>query len=293
VLVKCHEATNRLLEEIINLIFNTCLSQNDFAGLTALACVNKHWNTHANLFEESYNLKEHCPSNLTILDLKEQGYNSDLEPRINSFAVLKCFQELAPYVENDAGLTLLTSHSTLNELVALATKERSVDWDEESYIDDAVAQKLGDAPVELSVSLITNNVFKGSRNKSYGVRKKLAEAHGCEIPTAQEYFALSIYADICNMPSRERLYPDCAISSTHVDGCPLLFEYSTRDNDGIIIDDTAILLEISRDDNDIKINEEPIGAGGKRTFSPKAPSISGASTAGVDALSNLNTLNNH
>jgi hypothetical protein len=185
---------DQLLDDNIKEIFFHCQSNGDWESIGALACVNKYYRECATKYWEQFELKLFCPE-LRILDAEAQGVTVSDKPQINKLAILKCFHKLAPHVENNEGLTLLTMRKglTLNQLVAIAAKAGmtvEIFWDK-------IVQELGDVPVEQTyVILITNSVFKESRNKSYALQKDLVGEHGCEMPTVQEYVALCVFTNI-------------------------------------------------------------------------------------------------
>jgi hypothetical protein len=110
---------------------------------------------------------------------------------------------------------------TLNQLVAIAAKagmDVKIHWNK-------IVKELGDVPVEQTyVILITNSVFNESRRKSYDQQKELVGAHGCEMPTVQEYVALCVFT---NKVFQKCLYGQNPLTygrtSTQVEGDPLIF----------------------------------------------------------------------
>lgn len=205
--------------DVMEVIFSKCISLCDLNTIIAFPCVNKYWNQFTVTFIKG-NLKYVCPE-LTIMDAKTQKRECAEEPKIDEFKVFKAVKKLAPHVEDNAGVTLLTliKGDTLNKLTKIAWEEGMqviVPW-------NAIIEELGDVPVEQTYTiLITNNVFIDSRNKNYKAQEILAEEHGCQMPTGQEYVALCVFA--------KKIFQKCLYgqnpltyghSSTHVQGFPL------------------------------------------------------------------------
>ena len=191
-----------------------------------LACVNKYFNACVKAYMERLDptdLTRLCPK-LTILDAKAQGITVDDEPQVNKLQVLKWCKELAPHVENNEGLTLLTMPKglTLNQLAAIATaKGITVDvWDE-------LLQEHGNVPVEQTyVIVITDSVFRISRSKIYAQQQELVARHRCVMPTVQEYVAHCVFTNIVYQKCIYRQDDEQTLwtygrSSTHVQGFPL------------------------------------------------------------------------
>jgi hypothetical protein len=218
---RSHNMTDQLCDDILQLIFLHCQSQSDWKSIGALTCVNQHYKRYATKkYWKQFDLKLFWPE-LTILDAKAQGMTIYDEPQISKLAILKYLQKLAPHVENNEGLTLLTMCKglTLNQLFAIA-KQAGIKvsvWDE-------IVKELGDVPVEQTyVILITNSVFNESRRKIYDQQKELVSEHGCEMPTVQEYVALCVFT---NKFFQKCLYGQnpwtFGRSSTHVKSYPLV-----------------------------------------------------------------------
>jgi hypothetical protein len=108
--------------------------------------------------------------------------------------VAPLIEKLAPLVEGDAGLTFLIMREglTLRELVKIAA-EKGITV---RFAWGDVLEQIGDLPIKQSYGvIITNNVFKGSRQDcwSYSDKKELVSKVGCEMPPVQEYVALCIF----------------------------------------------------------------------------------------------------
>jgi hypothetical protein len=224
-----------IMELLLNRYFSTC----EFKTLSAVASVNKHWNSCSTNFWENRDLNDIqklCPG-LRILDAKAQGVSCEDEPKISIRRLLKEVSELSPHVEGDAGVTQLTmtKGTTLNQLVEIAKglgMTVDLSW-------GSIKPTLGDVPVEQTYGiLITNNVFLQSRNKpfknlverdkAFNIKETLVKGHRCEMPTVQEYVALWIYT---NKVFSKCLYgPSPATygwSSTHIENYPLVVGGST------------------------------------------------------------------
>jgi hypothetical protein len=148
---------------------------------------------------------------------------------------MKVGQRMAPLIEGNAGLSLLTIPEglTLRKLVEIAKDKRfhvSVNWEE--FIEK------NDIPVEKTYRLIaTNNMLKRSRDKVYKDQKELVGSERCEVMTLQEHFALHIFARIASKPLygidsdlAQRRFSTCIGSYPMVFGynpsCHQLYAYS-------------------------------------------------------------------
>jgi hypothetical protein len=245
---------NALYSDIMQLLFNSCFSVCDFATVTALACLNKHWYTHSTNFwvgRDLRDIKQLCPE-LTILDAKAQGVKCEDEPKISKPLLLKWAKELSPHVEDNAGVTQLTmpKGTTLNQLIQIAKAEGMtvhVLW-------DSIIQELGDVPVEQTYGiLITNSVFSNSRSKAVNLQNKLVRRRGCQMPTVQEYIALLVFT---YKAFKKCLYghnpSTFARSSTRVEDSPLVV--------GDLTSTARFYLGSSN------FSDESRGAGGQRKF---------------------------
>ena len=208
-----------LNSDIMGVLFSTCISLCDLRTIKALPCINKYWSQLTVTFFKE-NLKYVCPE-LTIMDAKTQQRECFDEPKIDEFKIFKAVKKLAPHVEGNVGVTLLTmiKGDTLNKLIEIAAQERM----QATIIDVAIIQEFGNVPVEQTHAiLITNNVFKDSRNKAYKAQEILAKEHGCQMPTGQEYVALCV---LTKKIFQKCLYghnpPTYGRSSSHVKSIPL------------------------------------------------------------------------
>lgn len=248
---RCHFVTNALFSDDIHQISLQCLSTKNWDSLSALACLNTHWNACSKTFWDKLDLKQLCPPELNILDAKMQGVEIDDEPSINILETLKAFKKLAPFVDENAGLTLLTMTRglTLNQLVKIAMQKGMVI----EFPGGKLLQNLGDIPVEQTYRiLITNSVFINSRYMSYDVQKDLVSTHGCEMPTLQEYVAL------------------CVLTNTHFSQClygknPYTYGRSSTHHENRFLTVGGCALFTLYVDND-RLNSLSHGAGGKRKF---------------------------
>ena len=247
-----------LYPDIMTAIFNTCISMCDVRTITAFHCTNKYWNQIAIGYFAGCDLKQICPE-LTIMDAKTQKRDCADEPKIDKFKIFKAVKRVAPHVEDNAGVTLLTliKGDTLNKLIEIAAQEGMqvlVPW-------NAIIEELGDVPVEeTSIILITNSVFMGTREENYNSQNTLVEGHGCQMPMGREHVALCVFAkkifQKCLYGKNGQNLPTYGRSSTHVQGIPLVvggFDHRGRlsVNDNVSFD---------------SIDDETFGAGGQLKF---------------------------
>jgi predicted NAD-dependent protein-ADP-ribosyltransferase YbiA (DUF1768 family) len=217
---RSHSIANELYSDVIGNLFYH-LFQSDLTTLSAVSCVNKHWNTCSTNLWSGVDLKQLCPE-LTILDAEAQGVKCEDEPKISKPLLLKWVREICPHVEGNAGVTQLTmtKGTTLNQLIEIA-KGEGMDVE---VLWDRIIPELGHVPVEQTYGiLITNSVFMNSRAKTFDLQKPLVEGHGCVMPTVQEYVALCVYT---NKVFKKCLYGQnpwaYGRTSTHVENSPLV-----------------------------------------------------------------------
>ena len=111
-------------------------------------------------------------------------------------------------IEENAGITVLTIPKglTFNTLVRLAGSPKVGNTPKFRFIWDRISSEIGDIPVDKTYRIvITNNVFKKSRNLSVSDQKALASKIGCEMPRVLEATVLLV---VTFMSSGERLYSD-------------------------------------------------------------------------------------
>ncbi len=176
--------------DIIGVIFSTCISMCDLRTITAFPCMSKFWKQFTLNFFAVCDLKHICPE-LTVMDAKTQQRECADEPKIDKFQIFKAVKKIAPHVEDNAGVTLLTmiKDDNLKMLIEIATQDGM-----QIKVDDDIIEELGDVPVkQTDTILITNSVFIGTRDKDYKSQESLAEGHGCQIPTGQAYVALCVF----------------------------------------------------------------------------------------------------
>jgi hypothetical protein len=187
-----------------------------------------------------------CGSRLRIINT-----GSAEMPAFSPFELIKVCHTLAPLVEGDAGLTFLIMREglTLRELVKMAA-EKGITVD---ILGDKILEEIGDISIGQTYGvLITNNVFKDSRSKSYADQEKLVRGAGCEMPTVQESVALCFLTQIlgiCLYGQNPRTY---GRTSTHVGGYPLVVGGSAPSR-----------LDVSPE---IGFDDEDCGAGCRRKF---------------------------
>ncbi|MCC5832160.1 MAG: F-box protein [Chlamydiales bacterium] len=129
-------------------------------------------------------------------------------------------------IEGNAGITLLTIPKglTFNKLVKLAGLPKVGNRPEFRYIWHSISSEIGDIEVDKTYRIvITNNVFKESRNLSVKAHKALLSKIGCEMPKIVEATVLLV---VTFMSSGERLYSDnpCTYTrcSEQIDGYQLV-----------------------------------------------------------------------
>lgn len=213
--------------DIVGNILHKFLLKGDFTSFMSLACTNVHCYKSMQELVNGNDIKQLCPQQLTIIDAQAQGRKVDDEPCIKTprdkLRLFKCIEDLAPYVENHAGLTLLTmvKDLTLNQLAEIA-KDAGITIRVYSSIIDP---KVYNDPIEETYRIvISNGPLTETRSKSYDDQEECVLLDGFDgLPTCQEYVALSIYQNI--------LYGTCLFgknpethgrSCTHVQGEPLI-----------------------------------------------------------------------
>jgi hypothetical protein len=131
-----------------------------------------------------------CGSRLRVIDT-----GSAKMPAFVPFDLIKGCHTLLPLIEGDAGLTFLIMCEglTLRELVTIAAKKGII----VSIPEDEMLEGAGDISIGRTYgALITNNVFKNSRNKNYEDQRELNSRARCEMPTVQDYVALCVFTQI-------------------------------------------------------------------------------------------------
>ena len=216
------------------------------SAIVALSCVNHFLNQNVPECLSPEIAFKICGSRLRVINT-----GAVTVPAFNPVELIKGCHTLAPLVEGDAGLTFLIMREglTLTELVKMAVdKGINVDiwWDK-------ILEEIGDISIGQAYGvLITNNVFKYSRNKSYADQQKLCSEVGCEMPTIQEYVALCAWM--------QQMYEECLYgqnpwtggrSSTHVRGFPLAVGASVLSRLGV---------------HSGRFDSACLGAGGRRKF---------------------------
>ena len=118
----------------------------------------------------------------------------------------RCLSSLP--IEGNAGITVLTIPKglTFNTLVKLAGSPKVGNTAKFRYIWGRISSEIGDIPVDKTYRIvITNNVFKKSRNLSVSDQKALMSKIGCEMPRVLEATVLLV---VTFMSSGEHLYSD-------------------------------------------------------------------------------------
>jgi hypothetical protein len=187
--------SNYCPDEIIIGIFIQCLCmENNFQGASALSITNSHIYTIITRYMSQLDLRVVCPK-LTILDAKALGCIVNDEPNI-TFAtkckVIAYYHKVAPYIEGNQGLTLLTMPKGCS-LNSICTKGVEVMGRQRFFVYPRLLEKIGSDSVEKTYRvLITDNVFK--ENGAQGPKEyvELAFNAGFTLPTALELIALSV-----------------------------------------------------------------------------------------------------
>jgi hypothetical protein len=220
--------------DVADKIFIKCLTHEDIRGIQALGCTSKPISKNIHSLKEekclvdTLYLQERFPD-LRILDT---NILPDLQVHekfpISIFTLVKGQQDLNPHVEGDVGTSILIMRkgTTLNKMVDYAgsgqTEEEKM---EIVFFPNNIPTELGvDAVEETHVVLITNNIFKNSRSKTYSQHCELVrDEHQCELPTALEYIGLIVLT--------RKIYNQCLYgqdpwtygrSSTMFQGFPLV-----------------------------------------------------------------------
>jgi hypothetical protein len=250
--------------DVADKIFIKCLSYEDIRGIQALACTSKPISKNIHVLKEekclvdTLYLQERFPD-VRILDT---NILPDLQVYekfpISIFALVKGQQDLNPHVESREGTSILIMRkgTTLNKMVEYAgSGQKEKEKMQIDFYPINIPTELGeDAVEETYVVLITNNVFKNSRSKTYSQQCAFVrDKHQCELPTALEYIGLIVIT--------RKIYKQCLYgrkpftygrSSTFFNGFPLVVGDSVR----------ARLLVNHFGGWD----SEDLGAGGRRKF---------------------------
>jgi hypothetical protein len=220
--------------DVADKIFIKCLTNEDIRGIQALGCTSKPISKNIHFLKEDKRLVDTKYLQETFPDLRILDTNilPDLQVyekfSISMFTLVKGQQDLNPHVESNEGTSLLIMRkgTTLNKMVDYAesgqTEEEKMAID---FFPDDIPTELGeDAVDETYVVLITNNVFKNSRYKTYSQHCAFVrDEHQCELPTALEYIGLIVVT--------RKIYNQCLYgqdpwtygrSSTMFQGFPLV-----------------------------------------------------------------------
>jgi hypothetical protein len=150
---------------------------------------------------------------VTHVDLSAYGLTTEdippLDPRKATTLLERILSSpLMTKIEENAGITLLTIPKglTFNTLVKFVESIKMENKPKFTEIWNLFSSKLGDIPIDKTYRIvITNNIFKKSRNKSFTKQKDLVVKNGCEIPKALEATVLLI---VTFLNSSNRLYND-------------------------------------------------------------------------------------
>lgn len=147
---------------------------------------------------------------VTHVDLSSFGLDVTDAPPLDKRQAIpflkRCLSSLP--IEGNVGITVLTIPKglTFNTLVELAESPKVENTPKFRYIWDRISSEIGDIPVDKTYRIvITNNVFKKSRNLSVSDQKALVRKIDCEMPRVLEATVLLV---VTFMSSRERLYSD-------------------------------------------------------------------------------------
>ncbi len=219
--------------DITHQIFLQCFSNTDITGIQALACTNKHFYKNITMIIEKLDLAQLCPL-LQIVSAEEAqkyGFTAQPAPIFPKLKLIKAYQEMAPHVEDNAGLTYfdftLPEDLTLRQIVEIA-KGQGIGVDIQR---DKILQDIGDVAIKQAFPCtLANNVFKESRKKTYDEQCVLVGGHGCELPTVEQYIIQIVLISkisnqsLCLFGENSSTY---GRSSTHVEGLPLIVGCST------------------------------------------------------------------
>ncbi len=226
--------------DITHQIFLQCFSNNDITGIQALSCTNKHFYTNLTMIIEKLDLAQLCPL-LKIVSAEEAqkyGFTAQSALIFPKLKQIKAYQEMAPHVEGNAGVTYfnftLPEDLTLRQIVKIAKGqgiEVEIHW-------SRILQDIGDVAIKQAFPcMLANNVFKDSRNKNYDEQCVLVRGHGCELPTVEQYI---IQIVLIQKISNQSLclfgeYPlTYGRSSTHVQGFLLVVGGSAPGRLGVL-----------------------------------------------------------
>ena len=223
----CLSCRVELPRDLFFMITSECFHKRDYASLLKLASLSKYHFSSIGNFIENLNLKQLCPQ-MTILNAKVISETLKIEindePRISPLAILKSYESMAPHVEADAGVTLLTLWKglNLNQMIEIAAKEgmKVRIWNDQILIEQGTASIQ-----QTCIIMIANNVFKDTRDKRYAAQKDLIETkHGFELPAMLDSVTLCVLTRIktkgaiCLFGQNPLTY---GRTSTHVEGHPL------------------------------------------------------------------------
>jgi hypothetical protein len=108
------------------------------------------------------------------------------------YQVMKCYQNMARYVEGDLGLTLLTMLKGCS--VCSLYKEGQALMPRNCHVDRNILTQIGDDKVQKTYRvLITNNVFFGTRARFVGDHNKFMPKEEYEWPMVCEIMAVCIW----------------------------------------------------------------------------------------------------
>lgn len=172
---------SHLHQDLIFNIFHQCCKSSDIVALSSFSRINMHFNL--GIKELSYkglNLKtlsELCPK-LTLWDPEK------VLQHINPLAILKSYNEMAPYVENEEGITVFYYEElTMDELVAYG-KRLKLKVDVSDYFLEVDRKLFKEEP---NISIVTNHIFKGSRYEACKEQlDRVENRHRCQILTARK-----------------------------------------------------------------------------------------------------------
>lgn len=196
------DPTTSLSEEISMLIFSY-LKPKDL-GRSCL--VNKQWRRLASdsTLWNAFNLREIFPSLKVFdeidwashIDLSSFGLDvTDAPPLDKRTAISFINRSLSLPIERNAGVTLLTIPKgvTYNILVKVAGSPKMGNITQFKDIPDCIPNEIGDIPVDKTYRIvITNSIFKNSRNLSVSAQEALVSKIGCDMPKILEAMVLLI-----------------------------------------------------------------------------------------------------
>lgn len=181
-------------------IFGKIIAQCDDAKtlLTLAYCVNKKFPGLVSKVVSNFSLGEvvrFCGPKFRMISLDATPLFNFKEAPLDKLKLIASCHEMNRHVEGNEGLSYIRMEAgtTLNQVFEIA-KDAKINIHIWIDVWDRVMRAFGDRPVEQTYGvLVTHNVFKGSRSKSYNDQKELVEKLKCEFPRLLEAVVLCIF----------------------------------------------------------------------------------------------------